>query len=86
MLVRACLSVCPSILAPGVRTGDPIETGQGAFDALERRKDDSASIETICSTWHVARATCYHTNPCKNHLVKAAEYTNGWTQLNFVGQ
>ena len=26
-LVRACLSACPSFLAPWVRMGDPIETG-----------------------------------------------------------
>ena len=45
-----------SILAHGARTGGPIETGGGSFDAPERWKDDGGNSGVIGTTWHVPRA------------------------------
>ena len=50
------MSVCPSILANGARTAGLIGTGEGPFDAPERRKDDGANRGVIGTTWHVPRA------------------------------
>ena len=55
--ICGCVSVCPSILAPGARTAGPIGTGVGSFDATERWKDDGANCKAICATLHVARAS-----------------------------
>ena len=50
------MHVCPSILAPGARTAGPIGTGEGSFDAPERRKDDGDKNGVIGTLWHEPRA------------------------------
>ena len=55
-MVFVCLSVYPSILAPGSRTAGAIGTEEAPFDAQERWKDDGANREAINGTWHVPRA------------------------------
>ena len=38
------------------RTAGPIVTGEAPFDSPIRRNDDGSNLESISSTWHVARA------------------------------
>ena len=53
----AGLSVCPSILAPVVRTHGRIVTREEPFDAPGRWKDDGTNLRRIGFTCQVPRAT-----------------------------
>ena len=65
----ACLSVCPSIFAPGARTVAPIGTGEDSFDAPERQKDDGGDCGVIGTTWHMPRAM---------YVAQHSDISRGW--------